>query len=447
MEHPVIKPWESGILAVHENRRYLVNGKKPFLWLGDTAWLLFEKLDREQSQLYLKNRQAKGFNVIQATLVHTLPGAAPAGRDESGCALQDGDFARPNPEGGFWRHVDRVVDLAGELGLYMGLLPYWGSMVKQGRLTTDNAEAYGSFLAERYGKRANIIWIMGGDIRGSEGYEVWMKLARTIKRHCPDRLMGFHPFGRTSSSLWFNEAEWLDFNMFQSGHRRYDQASLGAWDDNAVKEAWFGEDNWKYAARDYAASVKRPTLDGEPSYEQIPQGLHDPGQPRWQDRDVRRYAYWSMLEGACGHTYGHNAVMQFHQEGDGVGNYSVNAYWHEAIHDPGSGQMGHFADLMRSVDFSGGSPAQQLLAGPQKEGYARISAFAGKSFSLFYSYLGEGFEVKLPATGWPSAQAWWFDPAAGVYSYQGDFQCDRTKRFSPPRKPSGHNDWVLLLRA
>jgi hypothetical protein len=27
---------------------------------------------------------------------------------------------------------------------------------------------------------------------------------------------------------------------------------------------------------------------------------------------VRRYAYWSVFAGSCGHTYGHNAIMQFY---------------------------------------------------------------------------------------------------------------------------------------
>lgn len=28
-----------------------------------------------------------------------------------------------------------------------------------------------------------------------------------------------------------------------------DKASLGAWDDNAVTESYFGEDNWRYVSR------------------------------------------------------------------------------------------------------------------------------------------------------------------------------------------------------
>ena len=33
--------------------------------------------------------------------------------------------------------------------------------------------------------------------------------------------MTFHPLGRTSSATHLNNKEWMDMNMFQSGHRRY----------------------------------------------------------------------------------------------------------------------------------------------------------------------------------------------------------------------------------
>lgn len=429
------KPWEHGPLRVHHDGRYLINGETPFFWMGDTAWLLFHILDIENTRIYLQNRKDKAFNVIQAVLI----------RDAANKGLRDSDFSHPDGESDFWRHVDAVLDMAGDLGLYIGLLPCWGSMVKQGFLKPENAAAYGEFLAKRYGGRENVIWILGGDIRGDQNGEVWPVLAESIKKIAPDQLIGYHPFGRTSSSLWFDGAGWLDFNMFQSGHRRYDQRTLKEWDDNAAKEGWFGEDSWRYVLRDYAASVRRPTLDGEPSYEQIPQGLHDSAQPYWQDYDIRRYAYWSVLEGACGHTYGHNAIMQFHQEGAGSGSYGVKSTWQEALHHPGSGQMGHLVSLMNSVDFISGRAAQQLL--PENgEAYDRVSAFMGKDFVIFYHYRGETFSADLGKTGWNSACTWWFDPAAGVYSYLGQYRCGERASFVPPRKPEGQNDWVLLLR-
>ena len=61
-----------GPIVVSPNHHFLeYKDGTPFFWLGDTAWRLFEKLDREEAQRYLENRRQKGFTVIQAVAVHT----------------------------------------------------------------------------------------------------------------------------------------------------------------------------------------------------------------------------------------------------------------------------------------------------------------------------------------------------------------------------------------
>jgi hypothetical protein len=54
-------------LKVSENGHYFVDqNAKPFFYLGDTCWLLFQRLDRDEVDEYLKDRAAKGFTVVQA---------------------------------------------------------------------------------------------------------------------------------------------------------------------------------------------------------------------------------------------------------------------------------------------------------------------------------------------------------------------------------------------
>ena len=100
-----------------ENGQFYLDGK-PFFWLGDTAWLLFSRLSREEASAYLKNRAGKGFNVIQATLVHHGGFATLDGKK----ALTDDDFARPAREG-YWEHVLSIVREAASLNMFMALLP------------------------------------------------------------------------------------------------------------------------------------------------------------------------------------------------------------------------------------------------------------------------------------------------------------------------------------
>ena len=59
-------------------------------------------------------------------------------------------------------------------------------------------------------------------------------------------------------------------------------------------------------------------MDGEPRYEGMPVGFYFKGTAgidRFDDYDVRQAAYWSVIAGACGHTYGNNNVWQFFSPG------------------------------------------------------------------------------------------------------------------------------------
>ncbi len=50
-----------GKLNVSDNKRFLVHEDgTPFFWLGDTAWELFHRLNREEADRYLSNRAEKG---------------------------------------------------------------------------------------------------------------------------------------------------------------------------------------------------------------------------------------------------------------------------------------------------------------------------------------------------------------------------------------------------
>ena len=62
------KPWENGRLTVRG--QYLVheNGV-PFFWLGNTAWLLPERLNRDEVEFYLTREAEEGYNVEQIQVI------------------------------------------------------------------------------------------------------------------------------------------------------------------------------------------------------------------------------------------------------------------------------------------------------------------------------------------------------------------------------------------
>ena len=406
----------------------------PFFWLGDTAWSLFERLSRGDTETYLEDRRAKGFTVVQAVLLHS-PNARNAGGN---FALVNGDPGAPDVKnGGYWDHVDWVIDRAAEKGIYVALLPVWGSLVKAKQLDEGNAAAYATFLARRYRDRPNVFWVTGGDAPGDENGEVWKLLGRTLKQADPGHLISYHPFGRTQSSTWFHNEAWLDFNMFQSGHQRYDQ------DTSSPNR--YGEDNWRYVRDDYARTPAKPVVDAEPSYEGMPQGLHDTSQPYWTDADSRRYAYWSVFAGAFGHTYGDNAVMQFYRPGIDQGSYGPKKPWSEAIHDPGSGEMRFLKLLMLSRPYFERVPDQSLIAGENGTRYDYVLATRGISYLFAYGYTGKPFRIRMGAISGREVQAWWYSPRDGQIRAIGRFINQGVRTFTPPGRPGDGNDWVLVL--
>src|SRR5438105_3661989 len=103
-------------LKVSENKHFLMTEDgSPFFWMGDTGWLLFAKLTREEAEKYLEDRRKKGFNVIQVMVLHGL-GIVNAYGDS---ALRNKNVARPKTTSGnsfadkthydFWDHVDYII--------------------------------------------------------------------------------------------------------------------------------------------------------------------------------------------------------------------------------------------------------------------------------------------------------------------------------------------------
>lgn len=430
---------QSQTLKISENKRFFTdqNGE-PFFWLADTGWLLFNRLTREEADRYLTDRQQKGFNVVQVMVVQALRtvnvygDSALVSHDLGVPKLTDGNAFENQEQYDYWDHVDYVVGKAAEKDIKIGMVPIWGNAVKNGKTSATQAKAYAQFLARRYRDRPNIVWINGGDIQGHVVPGVWEAIGSTLRAEDPNHLITFHPFGRMQSSKWFHDREWLDFNMFQSGHRTYAQ-------DNEAKDLRYGEDNWRYVEADYARTPVKPVLDGEPSYENIWHGLHDKTLPVWTADDVRRYAYWSVFAGACGFTYGNNAVMQMRHAND-----PKLPSWEEATDDPGASQMVHLKNLMLSKPYFDRVPDQALIA-ENGERYDRLLATRGKDYALIYTWNGRDMKVNMGKIGGARVNASWYDPRTGQTRVLGKIKNKGIKTFNPPGEVRNGNDWVLVL--
>ncbi len=423
-------------LRVTQNGRFLeYQDGRPFFYLGDTAWQLFHRLNREEARSYLEDRARKGFTVIQAVVLAEL-GGLDVPNPYGHLPLIDKDPARPNEP--YFQHVDFIVNTAEQLGLFVGMLPTWGSHWKRvGRsapppFNAENARIYGRFLGARYRDKP-IIWILGGDqnIESPEERAVIDAMAAGLREGDGGaHLITFHPRGPGRSSDALHSAPWLDFNMYQSSHGARDH------------------DNGLFAEHDYALQPAKPTLDGEPRYETMPVGFYFRDYNRYDrfdDYDVRQAAYWSLLAGACGHTYGHNSVWQMWQPGRAPALFA-DIPWQRALDHPGAFQMGLVRRLFESRPFTKLVPDRTLILDGPTSGGAKIRAARASdgSFALIYSPRGERFTVDKSRLRGRRIKETWYDPRYGSAFEVHTTDNAAIQTYTPPTSGRGQ-DWILVL--
>jgi hypothetical protein len=438
--------WAAPKLKISENKRFLVTAEgKPFFYLGDTAWELFHRLNREQADKYLEDRAKKGFTVIQAVALAELNGLNdpnPYGHRP----LIDNDPAKPEvkdgPQNDYWDHVDYIVNKAEKLGLTIGFLPTWGDKwnpkwAKESKVifNKENAEKYGRWLGERYKEKA-IIWVLGEDrpIESDEHKEIIRAMAKGLRAGDDgNHLMTFHPPGGNGSAQWFHDEGWLDFNMRQNGHvtefnARYNQTKV-----------------------DYDRTPIKPIMDGEPIYEDHPISFNAKELGHSVAADVRRPLYWNLFTGAFGHTYGHHSVWQMYSEGKAPINAPLMS-WDQAIEQPGAGQMQFGRKLIESRPFLTRIPDDSLIVTDKVAtsipgaGLKRLVATRDEegTYAMVYVPVGRKFSVKMEAIKGAKVKAWWYDPRTGKAEEIGTFDNKGAREFTPPA--AGEMlDWVLVL--
>jgi hypothetical protein len=431
-------------LRVSANHHFLVQADgRPFFYLGDTAWELFHRLNREEADSYLRDRRRKGFTVIQAVALAELDGLD-APNAYGFCPLIDHDPTRPAVRAGadndYWDHLDYVIDRANALGLVVGLLPTWGDKwmkawgVGPEIFTPENARVYGEWIGRRYRDKA-IIWILGGDrwIETDAQRAIIVAMAEGLRAgDGGTHLITFHPSGGKGSSLWFQNASWLDFNLRQNGH----SADYASYAETLV---------------DYHRAPVKPVIDGEPLYEDHPVAFHAREFGYSVAADVRRPLYWDLFDGACGHTYGHHSVWQMYAPGRDPVNGPLMP-WKEALDEPGAFQMQFARWLLESRPFLTRIPDPELLiennpasAWPGAGRYRFVATRdESGSYAMVYAPVGRAFEVRTSRLSGSMLRGWWFNPRDGSARLIGEFPRTEVRKFISPT-PGELLDWVLVL--
>ncbi|MEZ4901632.1 MAG: glycoside hydrolase family 140 protein [Spirosomataceae bacterium] len=414
----------------------------------------FPPAQSEETVAFLETRRQQGFNVIQAVALAEFNGIRQPNRygdiplvneDPNQLAITPGSSPANAAEYDYWDHVDFVIQVAAEKGMYIGLLPTWGDKLTRNWgdgpviFNVTNAKNYGKTLGQRYAKQWNIIWILGGDrpavykSREKESNQqiddrpIWRAMAEGITEGMGKKpFMTYHPpGGANSTSQYIHEEPWLDMNAMQSGHG-----------SRQVKV-------WDWVARDLALQPQKPTLDMEPCYEDHPV---NPWDGKWTRQrgyfnayDVRARVYRSVFAGACGVTYGHHQIWQFLNTelnpAINIGDTLIG--WQRAATAEAATQMQHLKNLLLSRPYFSRIPDQSIIAsveGTDWTDYVVATRDEAGKYALVYLPKNQYVRVDLSKIMGKYRLISWFNPRTGVYTPVSVTKADGIQTFTPSRR-------------
>ncbi len=442
-----------------------------FHWIGGSAWGLAE-LSADQIATYLDDRQRKGFTVIQGPIVIRLgpyeqlnqarPLESPLlSRDNAGTLSLDATDPQTRLNRAALEHVRLFVDEAAKRGMYVMLAGIWGPWVdlvfnpEQKGIDAALADARrtGRVLGAYFADRPNVLWIGVGEYH-KIAWEEDRKYRNPISRQhlalldafaqglaagkAPSQLLTMHPDSGRSTREHFSNAAWMDFHTTQL-----------------------------YAIRNHQQDhlLPRERRDGKPELlaEGAYEGRTDERRGVLIDaRQIRQQAYWAVLDGAFGYTYGHEALYRF-RHADGSLWVPPPGRWEDGLGAPGADAMTHLRTLLASLPAAGRTPdrtrppGRRLIGEVGKlESGTRCVAAVAENHAIIYIADGAAVPVRIANLSSRMLSATWYSPVNGAtYDAQGnattgpfttlDPSRSATWRAQPPTRGPGP-DWVLVLK-
>lgn len=401
---------------------------------GEAAWSAASQLTAAELDIYLSDRAAKGLNAIIVNLIEAhFSDTSPVYDDSNGNPPFNSttggylDFSDPNTS--YWSWIDDLIDAANSYDIIviacMAYLGYghgsegWAAAISANGSTKMGQ--YGTFLAQRYASKPNIIWLLGGDADPVDTYNLTAEigaLATAIKADDSVHLMTAHPAPGSLGSDQYSS--WIDFDTaYPSGN-----TTLAA----AVKTG-------------YQNTPALPVLMVEGYYG---------NEHSMTDLLLRTEMYQSVLGGMVGHVYGNSPMWYFGVDSGASGNSFADTGgldWATHLDSFGAAYLPYVEAIQAAYDLSTLTPDYShtaVTAGYGTEGAGYASAAYSSDLLIAYVPGGSGQTLTIDKSQFTAGtfDVSWYNPRNGSTTSGGTTMMGSgSENFTAPDT----NDWVLIL--
>lgn len=407
--------YQHGFLRVSNNGRYLTYADgTPFFWLGDTAWAASARASGKDWKRYVDDRAAKGFSVIHLAPVPRAWMKTATDITNNPPFIGEGS-TQWNPA--YWQGFEQKVQYANERGLIVFIV-----RIMMGSAKDDPDPALARLFARNIAAR-----LFGNCVVFSPAFDsdysvvgLMREVGEELRQATSAHLITNH-FGTSPVEENLHEAEWLDFDMFQSGHN-----------------AWWGDEQLYHLtsrAREMPLYLRqlappKPCVNGEAIYDGYAGNAHA------NAFRARQAGYLSLLSGACGYSFGMSGIWDW-------GAHDKKWNWSKSIASSSSCQMAHLGRLFRSLEWWQLESAPELILNQAEVAWERMVLAKSVRGDFALAYLPDNETIEVDMGNFPaSMNARWYSPTLGEYT--GDVSGVPNMGSHLFTRP-GEGDWVLLL--
>ncbi len=364
-----------GFVRISPENPMILANERPFFLLGDTQWSFStDALSEQDFRRYVEVRAEQGFNYIHGVAYQLFPPGND--KNEGGQAFFQNHADSLNPA--FWREFDQRIAYLNEKGIVAGFMFAWGDGGWQVFQTRQQAERFTRYLVRRYGAY-NVFWIVAGEYEEADVVGGYGNIAGVIAASDPYA----HPI---TIHTVHSSADSLDLLPWQSLiYQQTTDPALVAVDRPHGK----------------------PVVNSEFGYE------------GYQSADSVRIDAWQIVMRGGFPVYGNYETYHYFAQMSDANLYSAGSKFMQ--------YLGEFFAAAAVQDFNWWQTSRFDSLGPDL-----YRAMISSEKSIYYSEIGQAFDLPLPDFGKYWLHQYWFDTRTGQWQVEDSVVVNTAPHLEPP---------------